>query len=118
MRDSEERYRRVVELMPSGVYTVDAAGVIDFYNQQAAAMWGRSPELGDTDERFCGSTRLFRSDGSLMPHDQTPVAAALYEGLSISGMDAIIERADLSRIQVHVNIAPILGPDGKNHRCD
>ena len=113
LRDSEERYRRVVELMPAGVYTVDATGVIDFYNQQAAEMWGRRPELGDTDEQFCGSTRLFQNDGTPMPHNQTPVAAALREGSDFRDFKAIIERADGSRIHVRVNIAPICDAGGK-----
>ncbi len=113
LRESEERYRRVVELMPAGVYTVDATGVITFYNQQAAAMWGRTPIVGDTDERFCGSTRLFQSDGTPMPHNLTPVAAALLDGSKYRDLETIIERADASRIHVRVNIAPICDGDGK-----
>jgi len=55
LRDSEERYRRLAGLMPVAVYTCEApSGVITFYNQQAARLWGRAPQPGYTDERFSG----------------------------------------------------------------
>ena len=62
---SEERYRVLFELSPVAVYSIDASGVIQEFNRVAAELWGREPALGDTDERFCGSFKLFRPDGSL-----------------------------------------------------
>ena len=32
------------------------------------------PAPGDTDERFCGSFKLLRPDGSLLPHEHCPMA--------------------------------------------
>ena len=74
LRESEERYRFLFESSPAAVYSIDASGVIQEFNRCAAELWGRSPALGDTDERFCGSHKLFRPDGSYMPHDQCPMA--------------------------------------------
>ena len=68
LREKEERYRTLFNLAPIAVYSCDASGVIRDYNNRAAELWGRKPERGDTDERFCGSFRLYRSDGSFMPH--------------------------------------------------
>ena len=59
------------------MYSCDASGVIQYYNNRAAALWGRRPPIGDTDERFCGSFMLYRSDGSFMPHEQCPMADVL-----------------------------------------
>src|SRR6266550_7970043 len=74
LRENEERYRTLFDLAPVAVYSCDASGVIQAYNKRAAELWGRKPELGDTDERFCGSFKLYRPDGSYMPHEQCPMA--------------------------------------------
>ena len=74
---AESRYQALLDADSTGVYTCDAAGVITFYNKQAAELWGRSPEVGDTDEKFYGSHMMYRVDGSYLPHDQCPMAEAL-----------------------------------------
>lgn len=74
LQESEERYRTLFDLVPVAVYTCDSAGVIQNFNRRAAELWGREPGFGDTDERFCGSYKLFRPDGTYMPHAQCPMA--------------------------------------------
>src|SRR6476659_1675182 len=105
MRESEERYRTLFELGPVAVYSIDASGVIRNFNRRAAELWGREPALGDTDERFCGSFKLFRPDGSFMPHNESPMAEVV-DGRIEAAHDAevIIERPDGSRVTVIVNI--------------
>ena len=61
---SEERYRTLFDLAPVAVYSCDASGVIQDYNSRAAELFGRKPEVGDTDEKFCGSFRMYRGDSS------------------------------------------------------
>ena len=107
LRESEERYRTLFDLVPVAVYTIDSAGVIQTFNRRAAELWGREPALGDTDERFCGSYRLFRPDGTFMPHAQCPMAEVVTGTLSeVRDAEVIIERPDGSRITVVVNIRP------------
>lgn len=65
LRKSEERYRVLFDLSPVAVYSIDASGVIQEFNRVAAELWGREPALGDTDERFCGSFKLFRPERHL-----------------------------------------------------
>ena len=114
LRESEERYRRLTELLPVGVYTCRAPeGTITFYNPEAARLWGRMPAEGDTEERFCGSYRLFRPDGSVMPLDVCPMAVTLREGSEFRNEEAILERPDGSRVAVRVNVDPILDPEGQ-----
>jgi signal transduction histidine kinase len=101
-------------LAPVAVYFCDASGVIQEYNNRAAELWGRKPELGDTDERFCGSFKLYRPDGSFMPHEQCPMGDVLTG--KIPGMhdaEVHIERPDGSRIIVIVNIAPLTNDRGE-----
>jgi signal transduction histidine kinase len=114
LRASEERYRTLFELGPVAVYSCDAAGVIQQFNRRAAELWGREPAPGDTDERFCGSFKLFRPDGSFMPHEQCPMAEMVSGKLtSVKDAEVLIERPDGSRVTVVVNIRPLTSAQGE-----
>jgi len=114
MRENEERYRTLFNLAPVAVYSCDASGVIRDYNNRAAELWGRKPEPGDTDERFCGSFKLYRPDGSFMPHEQCPMGDVLTGKVpGVHDAEVHIERPDGSRIIVIVNIAPLKDNRGK-----
>ena len=107
LRESEERYRTLFDLVPVAVYTIDREGVIQNFNRRAAELWGREPALGDTDERFCGSYKLFRPDGTFMPHPECPMAQVVTGAVSeVRDAEVVIERPDGSRITVVVNIRP------------
>jgi PAS domain S-box-containing protein len=108
LRDSEERYRTLFDLGPIAVYSCDAAGVIRDFNRRAVELWGRKPKPGDSDERWCGSFKLLRPDGSFMPHQQCPMAEVLAGKISeVHDTEVQIERPDGSRVTVIVNIRPL-----------
>jgi two-component system, chemotaxis family, CheB/CheR fusion protein len=105
LRESEEHFRTLFELGPMAVYSCDVSGVIQNFNRRAAELWGREPALGDTDARFCGSFKMFRPDGSFMPHEQCPMAEVLSGKLwEVRDAEVLIERPDGSRVTVIVNI--------------
>jgi signal transduction histidine kinase len=111
LRESEQRYRALFDLSPVAVYSCDASGVIQKFNQNAAELWGRQPEVGDTDEHFCGSFKMFRPDGTFLPHDLCPMAEVVTGKLAeVRDAEVFIERPDGSRVTVLVNIRPV-----KNH---
>jgi len=114
LRRSEERYRALFNLGPVAIYSIDASGVIENFNHRAAELWGREPALGDTDQRFCGSFKMFRPDGSFMPHEQCPMAEVV-SGKITAAHDAevLIERPDGSRVTVLVNIRPLKNDRGE-----
>ena len=114
LRESEDRYRTLFDLAPVAVYSCDTSGVIREYNNRAAELWGRKPEPGDTDERFCGSFRLYRPDGTFMPHEQCPMADVLCGKIpGVHDAEVHIQRPDGSRIIVIVNIAPQMDEHGE-----
>jgi PAS domain S-box-containing protein len=113
-RESKDRYRTLFELAPIAVYSCHASGVIREYNQRAADLWGRKPEPGDTDERFCGSFKMYRPDGSFMPHEQCPMGDVLSGKVpGVHDGEVLIERPDGSRVIVIVNIAPLTDDRGE-----
>ena len=94
---SEElAFRRVLDELPAAVYLTDAKGHITYYNEAAVTLWGRRPELGNSE--WCGSWKLFWADGTPLPHDQCPMAITLKEDRPVRGMEAIAERPDGSRV--------------------
>ena len=112
-KKGRDRYQDLIESDVAAVYTCDSAGVITYYNKLAADLWGRRPEIGDTDEKFCGSHMLYRVDGSFMPHDQCPMADVLAGKVSgVYDAEVHIERPDRSRVIVIVNIAPLVDDNG------
>ncbi|MDB5821345.1 MAG: Integrase family protein [Herminiimonas sp.] len=76
-------------------------GVIQEFNLHASELWGRSPALGDTDERFCGSNKLYLPDGTFMTHAECPIAKVVTRQMAeVNYAELIIERPDGSRITV------------------
>ena len=114
LRESEERYRTLFDLGPIAVYSCDASGAIRDYNHVAAELWGREPKPDDTDERWCGSFKMLRPDGVVMPHEQCPMADVLSGRVSeVRDGEVQIERPDGSRITVLVNIRPLKNEQGE-----
>jgi PAS domain S-box-containing protein len=114
LRASQERYRELFDLSPVAVYSCNASGVIEQFNRRAVELWGRKPALGDTDERFCGSFKMFRPDGSFMPHDQCPMADVLSGKIpEVRDGEVLIHRPDGSRVTVIVNIRPLKNERGE-----
>jgi PAS domain S-box-containing protein len=104
----------LMELLPAAVYICEApSGVITYHNRRAAELWGRAPAIGDTDERFCGSFRLFRTDRTPLPHAETPMAQVLNGAAPIRNQEVVIERRDGSRIILRVNIDPLYDIKGR-----
>jgi HWE histidine kinase len=77
-------------------------------------LWGRTPARGDDSERFCGSIRMFRPDGSFLSHDQCPMAWVVLGKVSeVNDEEVIVERPDGSRVTAIVNIRPLKNDRGE-----
>ena len=113
LRQMEERFLRLVEVMPVAVYVCDTSGIIQDYNHRAVELWGREPNLGDPAERYCGSLRLYSPDGTLVPHQESKMAEVLRTGIEARDLEIMIERPDGSRITVLVNIVPLRNGNGE-----
>ena len=115
LRDEEQAFElpaRLFEQLPFAVYVCDRDGLVLRYNRRAAELWGRSPKLGDPNERYCGSYRMYRADGSLLPHHQCPMADVLRTGVSVREQEVHIERPNGLRGIALVDIEAVKDGDG------
>ncbi|ULJ73494.1 PAS domain S-box protein [Rhizobium gallicum] len=100
----------ILQALPEAVYTTDASGLITFYNDAAAELWGVRPELGRSE--FCGSWKLYWPDGTPLPHDECPMAMALREKRPVRGLEAFAERPDGRRVLFRAFPTPIFDAEG------
>ena len=111
LRESEEMYRSLFGAIPVAVFVCDRNGTIQGYNPRAVELWGREPERGV--ERHCGSVKLWLPDGSVLPHELSPLAEVLRSGESVFNVEIFIERPDGSRLPVLVNFAALKDAHGR-----
>nr|MBP8917050.1 PAS domain S-box protein [Chitinophagales bacterium] len=92
LKNSREHFRKLVKELPAAVYSCDAAGNINFYNDAAIKIWGHEPEIGK--EKWCGSKKILKPDGTQISLDKSPLAIAFKEGHALIGEEIAIERTD------------------------
>ncbi len=109
--EGEKRLHELLNALPAAVYTTDADGRITFYNEVAAALWGRYPRLNI--DRWCGSWRMYWPDGTPLPHDECPMAVVLKEGRAVAGQEAVVERPDGTRMPFMAFPSPLRDRTGK-----
>ena len=101
---------QILDALPVAVYATDPEGRITYYNQAAADFWGCEPALGQT--YWCGSFKLYRPDGTPLPHDECPMAMSAEDRRPVRGLEAIVERADGTRVPFMPYPTPIFDPSG------
>jgi PAS domain S-box-containing protein len=101
---------QIIKSLPGAFYVCNAEGKIIYYNEIAAALWGREPELGV--DLWCGSWKIFQTDGSPLPLDSCPMAIALKEGRAVYGEEIIVECPDGRRCNVLPHPRPIFNTSG------
>jgi PAS domain S-box-containing protein len=93
-----------LDAIPGAVYLCDREGWLVRFNSEAVQLWGRAPVPGKEGDRFCGSHRLFLTDGTPLPVEECPMASALHTGLETRNQEVIIQRPDGTRFVALVNI--------------
>ncbi len=109
IEESQLRYKELINKLPVAVYTCNAEGYIESFNEAAVNLWGRTPDLGK--DMWCGSWKIYKTDGSYLPLEDCPMAIALKKG-EIIKMEIIIERPDGSKRSIIPNPQPIYDCEG------
>jgi PAS domain S-box-containing protein len=102
---------QLLDALPAAIYTTDAGGRITYYNDAAAELWGQRPVLGA--DEWCGAWKLFRPDGTPLPHDECALAVALKEDRRVRDFEAACERPDGSRVPFIAHPTPLHDESGR-----
>jgi PAS domain S-box-containing protein len=108
---SDSQWPELIWTLPAAIYTCDLQGRITYYNEAAAELWGRRPEIGK--DLWCGSLKIYTPDGAEILLDSCPIAATIREGTAIAGEEIIIERPDGTRLNVQPHPEPIYNSEGE-----
>ena len=76
----------LLDLIPFAIYTTDADGKINYYNQAAIDLWGREPSIGI--DLWTGAFDMKNPDGTKLSADKSPMARCLKGKQSISNEDS------------------------------
>ena len=109
--ESERHFRQMIDALPAAIYTTDADGRLTHFNPAAVKLSGRTPQIG-TDE-WCVSWKLYRPDGTPLPHDECPMAIALKQGRVNHGEEILVERPDGTRLWCTPFPTPVRDASGK-----
>jgi PAS domain S-box-containing protein len=111
LAQNDSPYIQLLQQLPAAVYTCNARGEITFYNNSAAQLWGRQPQIGK--DLWSGFWKIFYPDGSPMAPEDCPMALALKEERAIEGREIIIERPDGKRLHILPHPRPLFDSAGK-----
>ncbi len=106
--ESEERYRKLIDLMPVAVYTCDTSGHVRLFNEAAVRLWGRTPVVGEA-LRY-GSASMRTAEG---PLDRCPMAVAIKEERAMADIEAVVVQPNGEQRAVLANPTPLYDHHGK-----
>ncbi|MBV8551111.1 MAG: PAS domain S-box protein [Acidobacteriaceae bacterium] len=111
LRESEWRFRQMIDALPAAIYTTDAEGHLTHFNPAAARLSGREPELGS--DQWCVNWKLFLPEGTPLSNDQSTTATALKHGRIAQGTECIAERPDGTRFWCIPYVTPLFDGQGR-----
>jgi PAS domain S-box-containing protein len=106
LRQSEERYRSILETMEEGYYEADLAGNVMFFNGAFATLFGYSPE------EMLGRNYREGTDRITAKRVYDAFNDVYRTGLPVRAFDWEIIRKDGTQRFVETSISLIIGPEG------
>lgn len=94
LRESHARLRAVLDIMPAGVWIVDAAGRVLETNSAAADLWGGHAPLTQRPEDYSSDYVAWWPDGRRVQSHEWGAARALREGAPVPEQEIVIQRPD------------------------
>lgn len=102
--------KELIRELPIAIYFCNLKGEITFYNQAAATLWGREPQRDQ--DLWCGSWKMYNTQGIQLQPEEYPTALTLNENTSYTNKEIIIERPNGSRVTVEPRPTQITNSDG------
>lgn len=101
------------DLLPCATYVCAQDGSIVYFNNEAARLWGRSPQLNDIDHRYCGALSVWDTDDLPLAPQLTPMAVAINTHTALRDQQITIEQPDGSRRTLMVNVNLVRADEGQ-----
>ena len=111
LKENEEYLRQLLNTLDTPLYTTDAEGRIEMFNQAAIDLWGRKPTVGK--DLWCGSFKILQTDGTDLPLDRCPMAVCLRERRPVYGEEILVIRPDGAIRNVAPHPQPLYDGHGK-----
>ncbi|MEO7445062.1 MAG: PAS domain-containing protein [Ferruginibacter sp.] len=109
----QKKYSELLEILPVAVYTIDAAGKLDLFNQAAADLWQTFPEKGL--HQWDGAYKLFSLDNKEIQPENYPIRRAMEENRSFT-MEMYVQRPGGEMRHVIAYPQPLIQDEGKEVR--
>ncbi|MGN6619040.1 MAG: PAS domain S-box protein [Ilyomonas sp.] len=100
----------LIENLPVAIYTCDINGYITSYNKAAVKLWGREPEIGK--DLWCGSFKIFTTEGEPLPLTSCPMAIALKNKTAVEGEEIVVQKPDGTFVNVIPHPKPLFDSSG------
>ncbi|MFN8254015.1 MAG: PAS domain S-box protein [Ferruginibacter sp.] len=111
LKTREKENRDLIQYLPHATYTCDENGFILTYNKAAVVLWGREPLVNR--EKWCGSKKLFYTDGAPVAHEDSPMAITIRKKKACASSELIIQQPNGERRRVIVNPSPLFNEEGQ-----
>ena len=115
LRESEARYRSVIDHMSAGLIQHASDGAIVACNARALAMLGLSHDQMFARRPMDPAWQTIREDGSRMEIDSRPLWLVLRTGEAVEGDIVGIVRPDATTVWLRTSAAPIPSQTGGSH---
>ena len=99
LQESERALRDLLGALPAAIYVTDAAGRITYCNEAAVNLWGARAQAGERIDGLIFHVSITPM-AAPMALDDCPTEIALKQGRTVRGREAILERADGTRIPI------------------
>jgi PAS domain S-box-containing protein len=105
------QYASSILKQKEAIYICDDKGYIKLYNNAAANLWGREPEVSK--DLYCGALKLFNKNGEEVLYEEYPVVKIIKEGKAIEAMELIVQRPDGSYKKIMQSSTPMFNVGGE-----
>jgi PAS domain S-box-containing protein len=112
-RIEQERLQALVSTSPVGIFVADSGGNVLVVNREAERVLGFLRSEDYRLEDYERAITIQRSDGTVIPHEESPFRRALSNGESVRAEEVWLRRSDGSTMPVLVNTTPFYGAQGE-----
>ncbi|HET9679868.1 MAG TPA: CheR family methyltransferase, partial [Gammaproteobacteria bacterium] len=112
LRESERRYREMINAMPVAIYTTDADGNLVHFNQAAARLVGYTPDPV-TAPKWGICWKMYNAEGEELSHEESPFATAVRENRAMQHVEYTVEQPGGNRLWCAVYPSPIRDNNGR-----